>query len=111
MWLMTVPSPQVPPGPPKYNGKYEAPTGAPLPVKETGGYSPELAVKYQNMLRKIERPGMNLATFVNTAWPAYKPDAAAFKKYGGMVVEASKETKEIIKSLAQDMEEFKKATL
>jgi len=103
-------SSQIPPGPSKYTGKYDAPTG-PLPaVKETGAYSPELAVKYQEMLHKIEQPGMKLAVYVNTAWPHYKPDAAAFKKYPGMVKESSKETQEIVKSLVADIDAFKKAT-
>jgi len=66
-------------------------------------------VKYQDMLNKISRPGQNLAAFVNTAWPHYKPDAAAFKKYPAMVKDSSKETKEIVKSLLHDIEAFKKA--
>ncbi|KAF2673276.1 hypothetical protein BT63DRAFT_152178 [Microthyrium microscopicum] len=96
------------PGPPLYTGKFEAPTG-PRPVaKETGAYPTDLEVKYMDMLHKIERPGLNLATFVNSAWYHYKPDKESFKKYGGMVVSASKETKEIIKGLFEDIEAFKK---
>jgi hypothetical protein len=67
-------------------------------------------VKYQDMLSRISRPGSDLSAFVNTAWPHYKPDAAAFKKYPAMVKDASKETKEIVKSLMAELEAFKKAT-
>jgi hypothetical protein len=98
------------PGPPKYSGKYDAPTGRAPVVTETGAYPPELELKYQDMLNRISRPGSDLASFVNTAWPHYKPDAAAFKKYPAMVQNASKETKSIVKSLMTDIEAFKKAT-
>jgi len=98
------------PGPPKYSGKYDAPVGKAPVVTETGAYPPELELKYQDMLNRISRPGTNLASFVNTAWPHYKPDAAAFKKYPAMVKDASKETKAIVNSLVADIEAFKKAT-
>lgn len=67
-------------------------------------------MKYEDMIHKIEQPGIKLAVYVNTAWAHYKPDAAAFKKYPGMVKESGKETDAIVKSLVADLEAFKKAT-
>jgi hypothetical protein len=100
---------QATPGPPKYNGKYDAPVGQPPVVTETGTYPPALEAKYEEMWKKVEKPGLVLSTFVNTAWHHYKPDAAEFKKYPGMVVESSKETKQVVKGLMDDIEAFKKA--
>jgi len=98
------------PGPPMYNGKYDAPTGKPPVVKETGTYPPELEAKYEDMVRKIDKPGLVLSTFVNAAWHHYKTDADEFKKYPGLVIEATKETKKVVNSLLDDIEAFKKAT-
>ncbi|KAF2671250.1 hypothetical protein BT63DRAFT_412305 [Microthyrium microscopicum] len=99
----------VPPGPPKYNGKYDAPVG-PLPVPtETGIYSPELETTYQDLIRKIERPALKLATYINTVWPHYHADADQMKAYGKMGAVAGKEGKEVMAGLKADIAAFKEA--
>jgi hypothetical protein len=99
----------VPPGPPLYKGKYDAPTGPAPVVTETGAYPPALQVQYNNLVAKLEAGGSKLADFVNGAWPAYKPDAQAFKAYTGMVKEESKAGKVLLDSLMGDISAFKKA--
>jgi len=100
----------VPPGPPRYNGKYDAPTGPKPVVKETGAYPPELEVKYQDLIRRISRPGMKLSTYINTAWPHYQADDDLMKKYLLIGKEGIKESKEVLNSLMPDIEAFKRET-
>jgi hypothetical protein len=101
---------QIPPGPPLYKGKYDAPTGPAPVVTETGAYTPELQVQYNALVAKIAAGGDKLADFVNAAWPGYKPDAQAFKAYTGMVVKEGKEGKALVDSLKSDIDAFKKAS-
>jgi hypothetical protein len=98
----------VPPGPPLYKGKYEAPTGPRPVVKETGRYPPDLEVTYQDLIKKIERPALKLATYINSAWPGYKADANLMKRYGSMGKTVAVEGKEVMTSLKADIEAFKK---
>jgi hypothetical protein len=77
-------------------------------VKETGAYPPDLAVTYQDLIRKIERPALKLATYINAAWPHYTADASVMKKYGGLGKTASAEGKEVMASIKADIEAFKK---
>ncbi len=45
------------PGPPKYNGKYDAPTGPPPVVapKDRGAFPPEFEAKYQDVKKKADK--------------------------------------------------------
>jgi len=97
----------VAPGPPVYKGAYSAPTG-PLPtVQQTGAYPPDLEVKYQDLIRKIERPALKLATYINAAWPGYTADAKVMAKYGGIGKEAAIEGREVMSKLKPEIEAFK----
>jgi len=101
---------KVPPGPPKYAGKYEAPVG-PRPVAiDTGAYAPALEFQYQDMIRKIERPALGLATYINTAWPHYKVDAKVMAKYGDMGKLVGKDSAAVMAAIMPDIEAFKAAT-
>jgi len=100
----------VPPGPPKYNGKYDAPTG-PRPVvttAEAGIYAPDLNVKYQDLIRRIERPALKLATYVNTAWPYYQASAEVMKLYGKVAAAGIKESTQNLETLKPEIEAFRK---
>jgi hypothetical protein len=101
---------QIPPGPPKYSGKYDAPTGAAPVVTETGDYPPDLEVRYKALAQTLQLAGEKLSDFVNSAWPGYKPDQPAFKQYTGMVAKAGKEDKALISSLMGQLEDFAKAS-
>jgi hypothetical protein len=100
---------QIPPGPPVYKGKYDAPTGPVPVVKETGAYTGELQTKYDALTDKLEAGGSKLADFVNGAWPLYKPDQPAFKQYTGMVVKESAAHKKLLNELMTDIQAFKRA--
>jgi lytic cellulose monooxygenase (C1-hydroxylating) len=95
----------VPPGPPVYQGKYEAPTGQPPVVKETGAYTGELDVKYRDLVKKLDAAGVKLAEFVNEAWPHYEPSDKRFKEFPDLIKQAMKERK----LLSDEVEAFKKA--
>jgi hypothetical protein len=100
---------QIPPGPPKYTGAYNPPTGQVPVVTETGAYPPELQRQYDSLAKKITAGGDKLADFVNAAWPGYKPDAVAFKQYTGMVSVEAKEGKKLVESLMGEIQAFKEA--
>ncbi|KAF1809089.1 hypothetical protein P152DRAFT_476664 [Eremomyces bilateralis CBS 781.70] len=102
----------VPPGPPLYDGKYAAPTG-PRPTvtrEQTGAYPPELEVIYQDLIRKIERPALKLATYINTAWPGYQADSDTMKTYAQIGAGVFKESNEAIEAVKGDILAFKNAT-
>jgi hypothetical protein len=86
------------------------PTGPGLEVKETGQYPPALETTYQDLIKKIERPALKLATYINAAWPHYKADEALMKGYGAIGAVAGKESKEVLDSLKGDIAAFKKAS-
>jgi hypothetical protein len=77
-------------------------------VTETGSYPPDLEVKYQDLIRRIERPALKLATYINAAWPGYKADADVMKKYGGVAMEGLRESREVMSALKPEIEAFKK---
>jgi hypothetical protein len=62
------------------------------------------------MIRKIERTGLKLATYVNTAWPGYHADEGVMKKYGKMAGEGIAEGRQVKKELEPDIAAFKAAT-
>jgi hypothetical protein len=97
------------PGPALYSGKYDAPTGEAPVAKETGYYTGEIAQKYTALIAKLQAPGTKLTEFVNGAWPAYNPDKAAFKQYGGMVKDASKERNAILLEADELRKEIEKS--
>ena len=92
-----------------YKGKYEAPTGQPPVVRETGAYTGEVKAKYDAILGKLAESGGRLTDFVNAAWPHYKPDKVEFSKYPAMIVEASKERVQILKDLGSLKEAIQKS--
>lgn len=102
----------MPPGPPLYTGKYDAPTGPRPSVtrEQTGAYPPELEVIYQDLIRKIERPALKLATYINTAWPGYRADSETMKRYGQMGAGVFKEGNEVMEAIKGDILAFKHAT-
>jgi len=87
------------PGPPLYQGKYEAPAGSPPANPETGYYTGELRKKYDALVKKMDESGAKLATFVNDAWPHYEPKPGAFVPYADLIKVASKERKELLKEV------------
>jgi hypothetical protein len=102
-----VPS-QTPPGPPLYAGKYDPPTGPRREVKETGIYPPALETTYKDLIKKIERPGLKLATYINAAWPHYKADAELMKGFGTVGQVAGKEGKQVMDAVKPEIEAFKR---
>ena len=60
------------------------------------------------MIRKIERPALKLATYINTAWPHYKADETLMKGYGAIGKEAIVEGREVMKAVMPEIEAFKK---
>ena len=86
------------------------PTGPRPEVKETGQYAPALETTYQDLIKKIERPALKLATYINAAWPHYKADEALMKAYGSMGMVAGKESMEVFQAVKPEIEAFKKAT-
>jgi hypothetical protein len=101
---------KLPPGPPIYKGKYEAPSGLqPIPT-ETGHYPPELEVTYEDLIRQIARPALKLATYINTAWSGYMADESVIKKYGSVAMAGIKESREVLAALKPQIEAFKKAS-
>lgn len=94
-----------------YNGKFDAPTGQPAVVKETGFYTGEVRVKYDEIVGKLEKSGGRLTDFVNAAWPHYTPDKVEFSKYPAMIKEASKERILILKDLDNLKKELQKSGL
>jgi len=98
-----------PPGPPRYAGKYDLPKG-PLPVvKETGIFPPDIEVKYQDLIKKIERPSLKLATYINAAWPGYTAEEDTMKKYGKMAAEGIAEARQVRASVDADINSLKAA--
>jgi hypothetical protein len=71
---------QVIPGPPKYQGKYEAPKG-PTPIvsnKERGLFPPEFQVKYDAYKAKLDKHSGSTSQMVNSVVPGgYKGAASA----------------------------------
>jgi len=55
------------PRPLVYKGKYEAPTGSPPVVQETGAYTGDLKVKYDEMAKKLAAAIRKMINYVNTA--------------------------------------------
>jgi hypothetical protein len=53
-----------------YEGKHDAPTGPPPNVKETGAYTGQLKVKYEELKDKLDSYGGKIIDLVNKAWPA-----------------------------------------
>jgi len=77
------------PGPPKYQGKYDAPVG-PQPVvtpKDTGAFPPEFQVKYEAFKQKWDASARGTNDFVNSVSPGMKPGDAprtmVVPKYSG----------------------------
>ena len=62
------------------------------------------------MIRKIERTGLKLATYVNTAWPGYQADEAVMGRYGKIAAEGIAEGRQVKKGLEPDIAAFKAAT-
>ena len=62
------------------------------------------------MIRRIERPALKLATYINSAWPHYKADEDLMKQYGKLAAEAIKESREVMKQVQVEIDAFKKAT-
>jgi len=79
-------------------------------VKETGQYPPALETTYKDLIRKIERPALKLATYINAAWPHYKADTVLMKAFGALGQVAGKESMEVSNSVKPDIEAFKKAS-
>lgn len=100
----------IPPGPPRYAGKYDLPTGPRIEVKETGQYAPALETTYQDLIKKIERPALKLATYINAAWPHYKADEVLMKGFGSIGAAAGKEGKAVMDAIKPEIEAFKKAS-
>jgi len=98
------------PGPPLYAGKFDAPTGPKIAVKETGAYTGEAKVKYETLVKKLDDSGAKLADFVNGAWPHYVPDQEEFKKYAGLIQIASGERKELLKEVDSLVTAIQKST-
>jgi hypothetical protein len=86
------------------------PTGPPLEVKETGIYPPSLETTYKDLIKKIERPALKLATYINAAWPHYKADDVLMKGFGTIGAVAGKEGKEVMDTIKPEIEAFKKAS-
>ena len=86
------------------------PTGPRPEVKETGQYAPALETTYQDLIKKIERPALKLATYINAAWPHYKADAELMKGFGTVGVVAGKESREVMEAVKPEIEAFKKAS-
>ena len=66
--------PQVIPGPPKYNGKYDAPSGQ-RPVvsdKDRGLFPPEFQAKYDAYKKKLDTYSGQTAKMVNEVVPGGK---------------------------------------
>jgi hypothetical protein len=62
------------------------------------------------LIKKIERPALKLATYINAAWPHYKADSDLMKAYGSIGAVAGKEGKEVMDSIKPEIEAFKKAS-
>lgn len=99
---------KTPPGPARYAGKYDPPTGPRAEVKETGMYPPALETTYKDLIKKIERPALKLATYINAAWPHYKADAELMKGFGVVGQAAGKEGKKVMDAVKPEIEAFKR---
>jgi hypothetical protein len=91
---------KVPPGPPLYKGKFDAPTGQHPVVRETGAYTGESKVKYDKALGLLEKESKKLIAFVNeVVWQDNKIDPAGSAKFpsvvGNMVAQRQKILKEL----------------
>ena len=62
------------------------------------------------MIKKIERPALKLATYINAAWPHYKADEALMKGFGSIGLVAGKEGREVMDAVKPEIEAFKKAS-
>jgi hypothetical protein len=60
------------------------------------------------LIRKIERPALKLATYINSVWPYYKADEKLMANYGKIAMAGVKESTEVLASLKPDIEAFKK---
>jgi hypothetical protein len=49
-----------------YKGKYDAPTGSPPVVQETGAYTGDLKVKYEAMAQELAAASRKLINYVNS---------------------------------------------
>jgi hypothetical protein len=86
------------------------PTGPRPEVKETGQYPPALETTYQDLIRKIERPALKLATYINAAWPHYKADEVLMKGFGALGQTIGKDSASVMSSVRPEIETFKKAS-
>jgi hypothetical protein len=91
---------KVPPGPPLYKGKYDAPVGQPPVVRETGTYTGESKAKYDKALEQLAHASKKLINYVNqVVWQDNKIDPAGAAKFPSvvqnMVAERSKILKEV----------------
>jgi hypothetical protein len=53
------------PGPPVYKGKYNAPTGSPPTVTETGAMTGQLKAKYDKVIRLLDEAGTKSIVYIN----------------------------------------------
>jgi hypothetical protein len=86
------------------------PAGPGAEVKVTGQYPPALETTYQDLIKKIERPALKMATYINAAWPHYKADSVLMKAYGSIGAVAGKESREVLTAVKPDIEQFRKAS-
>jgi hypothetical protein len=62
------------------------------------------------LIKKIERPALKQATYINAAWPHYKADAELMKGFGAIGQTSGKEAKEVMDVVKGEIEAFKKAS-
>jgi hypothetical protein len=91
-----------------YEGKHDAPAGPPPIVKETGAYTGQLKVKYEELKDKLDSYGGRIIDLVNKAWPANKE----YKDIGNayMKMQMSTESRDAYKryeALKTEIEAFK----
>jgi hypothetical protein len=91
---------KVPPGPPLYKGKYDAPAGQPPVVRETGAYTGEAKAKYDKALTQLAQASKTLINYVNEViWQDNKIDVAGAAKFPSVVSNMVAERSKILKDL------------
>jgi hypothetical protein len=62
------------------------------------------------LIKKIERPALKQATYINAAWPHYKADAELMKGFGAIGQAGGKESSQMMEGIKAEIEAFKKAS-
>jgi hypothetical protein len=62
------------------------------------------------LIKKIERPALKLATYINAAWPHYKADDVLMKGFGLVGAQAGPEGRKVMEAIKPEIEAFKKAS-